>query len=101
MDEEKVVSVFDELDEATREFKPETKTEAQPEPVAPKRKQPAPRMPLPKAKKDRGRPKMLSEETRKATQIFMTDPERAILKSIGGDMSNGFRVLIEHWNKTK
>lgn len=61
---------------------------------------PAPPVDVPRKSKNRGRPKVLSEEERKATQIFLTDSERALAIKIGkGQMSSGIRIALEAYDK--
>lgn len=51
---------------------------------------------VPRPSKHRGRPRVLSVEDRKATQIFLTKEERELAEKIGGgQMSQGIRKALE------
>ena len=59
--------------------------------------QAAPPVAVPRPDRSRGRPKVLSDEPRSATQIFLTDSERDSAKRIGGQMSTGIRMALEFY----
>ena len=75
------------LEEAPREEDPE------PGDLPP----PAPPVRVPRPDRSRGRPRILSDEPRSATQIFLTASERDSAKKIGGQMSQGIRTALEFY----
>lgn len=53
---------------------------------------------VPRPSRGRGRPRILSEDKRKATQIFLTESERELATRIGkGQMSVGIRLALESY----
>ena len=57
---------------------------------------PASPVKVPRKEQGRGRPRILSEAKRKATQIFLTDSERQLAINLGkGQMSTGIRIALE------
>jgi len=59
---------------------------------------PADPITVPRPSRGRGRPKVLSDEERRATQIFLTENERSLAKKIGkGRMSEGIRLALESY----